>query len=322
MSTLRARIRRPSPPTTPPTPRSAFRKPSPAGHRRSASPSGCLHASLSGIVAADHRAGTTTAPIAREVFGGIPGPLQVAFYTVIPVMLVLGRVRASPTGCGTGSAAARDRRRTTPKNVKRRLGDFRAGVYMRTLLRDPAAGLMHSMIYFGFLVLLGVTTVLEIDHQLPEDLKFLHGRTYQALLVLRRPRRPGVRRSASSGRSSAATCSGRTASASRPSPSTPLILGMFLVIGVTGLPRRGVPHRRDRPADDSRSGASSATRSATLFDGLSSDTLEHVAPDQVDRPRRRVLRVPRDPADHDAAAHVHLAAEHVPARTASVRRAR
>ena len=51
---------------------------------------------------------------------------------------------------------------------------------MRTLLRDPAAGLMHSMIYFGFLVLLGVTTVLEVDHQLPEDLKFLHGRTYQA----------------------------------------------------------------------------------------------------------------------------------------------
>ena len=51
---------------------------------------------------------------------------------------------------------------------------------MQTLLRDPAAGLMHSMIYFGFLVLLGVTTVLEVDHQLPEDLKFLHGHTYQA----------------------------------------------------------------------------------------------------------------------------------------------
>ena len=70
--------------------------------------------------------------------------------------------------------------RTTPKNAKRRLADFRAGVYMRTLLRDSAAGLMHSLIYFGFLVLLGVTTVPEIDHQLPEELKFLHGRTYQA----------------------------------------------------------------------------------------------------------------------------------------------
>jgi Fe-S oxidoreductase/nitrate reductase gamma subunit len=71
-------------------------------------------------------------------------------------------------------------RRTTPANAPRRFGDYRAGVYMRTLLRDPAAGVMHSLIYFGFLVLLGVTTVLEIDHQLPESLKFLHGRTYQA----------------------------------------------------------------------------------------------------------------------------------------------
>jgi Fe-S oxidoreductase/nitrate reductase gamma subunit len=117
--------------------------------------------------------------VTREVFGGIPGPLQVAFYTVVPVMLVWGafafadRVRNWERG-------APDRRRTTTKNVKRRLADFRAGVYMRTLLRDSAAGLMHSMIYFGFLALLAVTTVLEIDHQLPTDLKFLHGRTYMA----------------------------------------------------------------------------------------------------------------------------------------------
>jgi Fe-S oxidoreductase/nitrate reductase gamma subunit len=115
----------------------------------------------------------------REVFGGIPGALQVAFYTVIPVMLVWGaivfadRVRNWERG-------APDRRRTTPKNVKRRLADFRSGVYMRTLMRDPAAGLMHSMIYFGFLALLGVTTVLEVDHQMPESAKFLHGKTYLA----------------------------------------------------------------------------------------------------------------------------------------------
>ena len=115
----------------------------------------------------------------REVFGGIPGALQVAFYMVIPVMLVWGaivfadRVRNWERG-------APDRRRTTAKNITRRLADFRAGVYMRTLLRDSAAGLMHSMIYFGFLALLGVTTVLEVDHQLPEGAKFLHGRTYMA----------------------------------------------------------------------------------------------------------------------------------------------
>ena len=39
---------------------------------------------------------------------------------------------------------------------------------------------MHSLIYFSFLILLAVTTVLEIDHQLPESAKFLHGTTYQA----------------------------------------------------------------------------------------------------------------------------------------------
>ena len=50
---------------------------------------------------------------------------------------------------------------------------------MQTLLRDPAAGIMHALLYYGFLVLLAVTTTLEIDHQLPERLKFLHGGTYQ-----------------------------------------------------------------------------------------------------------------------------------------------
>ena len=38
---------------------------------------------------------------------------------------------------------------------------------------------MHSFIYFGFLVLFIATVVLEIDHQLPDNLKFLHGGVYQ-----------------------------------------------------------------------------------------------------------------------------------------------
>ena len=121
--------------------------------------------------------------ISRKVFDGIPGPLIAAFYTVIPVLIVWGSLRFADR-VRNWERGAPDRRRTTPKNVKRRLADYRAGVYMRTLLRDSAAGLMHSMIYFGFLVLLGVTTVLEIDHQLPESLKFLHGRTYQAYAMI------------------------------------------------------------------------------------------------------------------------------------------
>ena len=66
-----------------------------------------------------------------------------------------------------------DRRNITPRNAKKRMEKLRAGLYMQTLMRDPAAGIMHSMIYFGFLVLLAVTTILEINHQLPEAAKFL-----------------------------------------------------------------------------------------------------------------------------------------------------
>jgi len=121
--------------------------------------------------------------IHRKVFGGIPGPLQAAFYTVIPVILIWGSFRFADR-IRNWERGAPDRRRTTPKNVKRRLADYRAGVYMRTLLRDSAAGLMHSMIYFGFLVLLGVTTVLEIDHQMPEALKFLHGDVYRGYALV------------------------------------------------------------------------------------------------------------------------------------------
>ena len=118
-------------------------------------------------------------PVTRKVFGNVPDPLKLAFYTVIPILLVYGAVLFSQR-VKNWERGAPDRRPTTTKNVHRRLRDFRAGVYMQTLLRDPAAGIMHSCIYFGFLVLLGVTTVLEVNHQLPDDAQFLHGTTYQA----------------------------------------------------------------------------------------------------------------------------------------------
>ncbi len=116
--------------------------------------------------------------ITREVFDNVPTPLKAAFYTVVPLLLVYGawlfamRVKNWERG-------RPDNRRTTFRNARHRAGDFRAGVYMRTLLREPGAGIMHSMIYFGFLVLLGVTTTLEVNHQVPESLKFLHGDVYR-----------------------------------------------------------------------------------------------------------------------------------------------
>ncbi len=171
----------------------------------------------------------------REVFENIPGALKLAFYTIIPMLLVYGAVLFSYR-VKNWQRGGPDNRATTPKNVKRRLGDFRAGVYMQTLLREPAAGIMHSMIYFGFLVLLGVTTTLEVNHQLPEGMKFLHGGVYKGYsavgdgaglifvigLVWATIRRYGPR----------SMRPYRIAIKSKPEHA--IILGVFLAIGITG----------------------------------------------------------------------------------------
>src|SRR5262245_22141473 len=171
-------------------------------------------------------------PIQREVFTNIPDPVIVAFYFAVATMLLTVawlaalRVRNYERGLP-------DDRRTTRKNAKRRSEDFRAGVWMQTLLRDPAAGAMHACIYFGFIVLFMATVVSEIDHQLPESLKFLHGETYQAYsaaadlagvafivgigwaIVRRYVQRPYRIRI-------------------KTKPEDAVILGTFLVLGVTG----------------------------------------------------------------------------------------
>lgn len=122
-------------------------------------------------------------PIQREVFKGIPDGIVLTFYLVIPAVIIIGAynfsLRAKNWQRGTPDA-----RPTTPENAKRRFADFRAGVFMKTLLRDPAAGIMHSLLYFSFLILLAVTTTLEINHQLPTSIKFLHGTTYQAFAFI------------------------------------------------------------------------------------------------------------------------------------------
>jgi Fe-S oxidoreductase/nitrate reductase gamma subunit len=118
-------------------------------------------------------------PVSRQVFGNIPGAWKLALYCLTVVVLSYIGVQFS-NRFRNWERGGPDRRRITLKNAKRRAGDFRAGVYMQTLLRDPAAGVMHSLIYFSFLVLWCVTTILEINHQVPEDWKFLHGDVYRA----------------------------------------------------------------------------------------------------------------------------------------------
>ncbi|MBC8483888.1 MAG: 4Fe-4S dicluster domain-containing protein [Actinobacteria bacterium] len=118
-------------------------------------------------------------PITREVFINVPGSLKLAFYTVIPMLIIYGAVLFSQR-VQNWQRGTPDNRSTNTGNAKRRFGDFRSGVFMKTLLRDPAAGVMHALIYFPFLILMAVTTVLEINHQVPESIKFLHGDVYRA----------------------------------------------------------------------------------------------------------------------------------------------
>ncbi len=122
-------------------------------------------------------------PVQREVFEGIPSGFKLAFYSLLPLLIVYGSVMFA-NRVRNWERGRPDNRATTPKNVKRRLADFRAGVYMQTLLREPGAGIMHSLIYFNFVILLAVTTVLEINHQLPSAAKFLHGDVYKGYALV------------------------------------------------------------------------------------------------------------------------------------------
>src|SRR4051812_37577571 len=117
--------------------------------------------------------------VGRAVFGNIPSALRAVFYTVLPVLFLAGGYLFS-LRVKNWERGQPDNRATTTKNVRRRVRDFRAGVYMQTLLRDPAAGLMHSFLYFGFIFLFICTVILETDHQMPKSLKFLHGDVYRA----------------------------------------------------------------------------------------------------------------------------------------------
>ena len=112
--------------------------------------------------------------VQREVFTGVPDAVKVAFYGTVATMLLVTAWLAS-LRMRNYERGQPDDRRTTRKNAEKRVKSYRSGVWMQTLLRDPAAGLLHTFIYFGFIVLFIVTVISEIDHQMPNRFKFLHG---------------------------------------------------------------------------------------------------------------------------------------------------
>ncbi len=113
--------------------------------------------------------------VGRHVFGNIPGPIIALFYVSVAVFLGVSiylmaqRAKSWERGSWENRSGM----------MKKRLHELREGLAMRTLLRDRNAGLMHSAIYYGFIVLFLGTVTLEIDHLLPNNLKFLHGTFYQ-----------------------------------------------------------------------------------------------------------------------------------------------
>ena len=120
-----------------------------------------------------------TSTVQREAFVNVPTAVKVAFYAAVSTMLLIVAWLASLRMRNYERGQA-DNRRTNRKNVEKRARGYRAGVWMQTLLRDPAAGAMHSFLYFGFVWLFIVTVIDETNHQMPDALKFLHGRTYEA----------------------------------------------------------------------------------------------------------------------------------------------
>jgi len=116
----------------------------------------------------------TVFEVGREVFGNVPDAVVLVFYVGLAALLWLTlhlfAQRAASWQQGAGE------RRTG--HWRERLARLYDGLSMKTLMRDPRSGVMHSMIYFSFIVLFLGTVTLEIDHLLPSNLKFLYGNFY------------------------------------------------------------------------------------------------------------------------------------------------
>ncbi|CAN5774714.1 heterodisulfide reductase-related iron-sulfur binding cluster [soil metagenome] len=114
--------------------------------------------------------------VGREVFGNVSGPIKALFYVSVATGLWLSFHLFSLRALNWQRGKAESRR----GHWRQRIDRLWKGLSMQTLLRDRTSGVMHSLIYFGFLLLFAGTVTLEIDHLLPPGLKFLNGGVYQA----------------------------------------------------------------------------------------------------------------------------------------------
>lgn len=119
--------------------------------------------------------GHAESDVSRRVFVNIPSALQALFYVAVAgfivLMMYLFSLRAKNWQRGTADVRT--------GRWQERVARLGAGLAMKTLMRDRWAGLMHSMVYYGFVVLFLGTVTLEIDHLLPAGLKFLQNNVYK-----------------------------------------------------------------------------------------------------------------------------------------------
>ena len=110
----------------------------------------------------------------RQVFVNIPKVLQYIFYVLSSATIFISGYLFSLRVKNWNRGKPEKRSAKTSKRIANLLN----GLTMKTLLRFKAAGLMHSLIYVGFLGLFAGTVTLEIHHLMPPSLKFLKGQTY------------------------------------------------------------------------------------------------------------------------------------------------
>lgn len=128
-----------------------------------------------GLWALGHLSAEPHFEVSREVFGNVPDSVIALFYIGISAIIWLS-LHLFAKRADSWFQGSKETRWGQWRTRFRRLGQ---GLAMKSLMRDPRMGVIHSMIYFGFIVLFLGTVTLEIDHLLPGNLKFLRGGVYQ-----------------------------------------------------------------------------------------------------------------------------------------------
>jgi len=113
--------------------------------------------------------------IGRPVFGNVPDLLVALFYIGVGVFIGLA-VYLFALRARNWERGGADKR---IGHWWERAKELWRGLSMSSVLEERAAGIMHGLIYYGFIVLMVGTMILELDHLLPGNLKFLEGGFYQ-----------------------------------------------------------------------------------------------------------------------------------------------